>query len=54
MMSLVIPPTDGSYPSVTDALNALNAFAAVEGYALVKRRSKSWAGVVRAVHRIAR
>lgn len=48
-MSLAAPPTDGSYPSVTDALNALNAFAAVEGYALVKRRSKSWAGAVRAV-----
>jgi hypothetical protein len=48
-LSLAPPPTEGSYESVSDALKALNTFAAAEGYAIVKRRSKSWGGEVRAV-----
>ena len=48
-LSLAPPPTEGSYESVSDALKALNAFAAAEGYAIVKRRSKSWGGMMRRV-----
>jgi MULE transposase domain/FAR1 DNA-binding domain len=48
-LSLAPPPTTDSYESVSDALKALNAFAAAEGYAIIKRRSKSWGGMMRRV-----
>jgi CRISPR/Cas system-associated exonuclease Cas4 (RecB family) len=44
------PPPEGIYESVEDALEALNTFAAAEGYAIVKRRSiLSKRGVIRRV-----
>lgn len=49
MMSLAPPPTDCAYGSVSEALTALNAFAAPEGYAIVKKRSRSRKGILRNV-----
>jgi hypothetical protein len=49
-LSLAPPPTIGSYESVSDALKALNTFAAAKGYAIIKRRSNSWKGKIRRIN----
>jgi hypothetical protein len=41
-LSLAPPPIIGFYKSVSDALKALNTFAAAKGYVIIKRRSNSW------------
>lgn len=49
MMSLAPPPTEGTYRSISEALTALNAFTAAEGYAIIKKRSGSRGEVLRSV-----
>jgi hypothetical protein len=49
MMSLAPPSTEGVYGTVSEALTALNAFAATEGYTIVKKRSRLRGGVLRNV-----
>jgi hypothetical protein len=43
------PPAEDVYDSLDDAIRSLNIFAATEGYAIVKTRSKSSAGVMKRV-----
>jgi hypothetical protein len=49
MLSLAPPPLEGRYSSISDALTALNGFAATEGYVIIKRRSYSYKGLVKRV-----
>jgi hypothetical protein len=49
MMSLAPPSTEGAYGTVSEALTALNAFAATESYAIIKKRSRLRGGVLRSV-----
>jgi hypothetical protein len=49
MLSLAPPLLEGRYSSISDALTALNGFAATEGYAIVKRRLYLYRGLVKRV-----
>jgi hypothetical protein len=48
-LSLAPPPTEGTFDTVDDALKTLNTFTAAEGYAIVKRRSRSYNGIMKRV-----
>jgi hypothetical protein len=48
-LSLAPPPTEAIYESVEDAVKALNTFAAIEGYVIVKIRLKSYREVINRV-----
>ena len=48
-MPLTSPSLPAYYPSIADAIRELNSFAATEGYAIVKRRTNAYKGVIKRV-----
>ncbi len=43
-MELQPPPNEGPYQSIQEALQSLNRYAALQGYAIVKSRSRTYKG----------
>jgi hypothetical protein len=48
-MPLTSPSLPAYYISIADTIRELNSFAATEGYAIIKRRTNTYKGVIKRV-----